>query len=78
MHYLPRSDDVIYSGFGVISKIIFANFCKPIHDIINYSTFICHFESRKCGNEVKILQKFEYLKNDKSFLDETENIIHSF
>ena len=57
---------------------MFANFCKPIHDIINYSTFICHFESRKWGKEVKILQKFECLKNNKSFLDETENIIHSF
>ena len=24
------------------------NLCKPIHDIINYSTFICSFVSGKC------------------------------
>ena len=40
------------------------------HDIINYSTSICPFESGKCGKEGKKLQKFEYLENKKSFLDE--------
>ena len=38
------------------------------HDIINYS--ICPFDSGKCGKERKKLQKFEYLENEKSFLDE--------
>ena len=52
------------------SKIISANLCKPIHDIINYSSFICPFESRKCEKEGKKLQKFEYLKNQMSLLDE--------
>ena len=28
-----------------------ANLCKPIHDIINYSTSICPFVSGKCGKE---------------------------
>ena len=28
------------------------------------------YESGKFGNEVKKLQKFEYLENEKSFLDE--------
>ena len=42
------------------------------YDIINYSTFVCPFESRKCK-----LQKFEYLKNEKSFLDEIKIIVHS-
>ena len=42
--------------------------------IINYSTSICSFESRKCGKEEEKLQKFEYLKNEKSFLDEIKNI----
>ena len=55
-----------------------ANLCKLIHDIINYSTFICPFESGKCGKEGKKLQKFEYLENKKSFLDEIKNIFHSF
>ena len=36
-------------------------------DITNYSTFICPFESGQCGKEGKKLQKFEYLKNEKSF-----------
>ena len=54
-----------------------ANLCKPIHDIINYSTSICPLESGKCGKEGEKLQKFEYLENEKSFLDEIKNF-HSF
>ena len=60
------------------SKNYISNLCKPILDIINYSTFICPFESGKCGKEGKKLQKFEYLENEKSFLDEIKNIFHSF
>ena len=47
-----------------------ANLCKPIHGIMNYSTSICPFVSGKCGKEGKKLQKFEYLENKQSFLDE--------
>ena len=50
---------------------------KPIHDI-NYSTSVCPIESWKCRKEGKKLQTFEYLKNEKSFLDEMKNIFHSF
>ena len=39
--------------------------------------FICPFESGKGGKEVKKIQKFEYFENEKSFLDEIENIFHS-
>ena len=49
-----------------------------MYDIINYSTSICPFESGKCVKEGKKLQKFEYLENKKSFLDEINNIFHSF
>ena len=49
-----------------------------MNDIINYSTSICPFESGKCGKEEKKLGKFEYLENEKSFLDEIKNISHSF
>ena len=52
--------------------------CKPIRDIINYSSFICPFEYGKCGKEGKKIQKFEYLEKEKSFLDEVKNIFHSF
>ena len=48
--------------------------CKPIHDIINYSTAICPFEYGKYGKEEEKLQKFQYLENQKSFLDEIKNI----
>ena len=41
----------------------------PIYDIINYSIFICPFESGKSGKEGEKLQRFEYLENEKSFLD---------
>ena len=51
---------------------------KPIHDVINYSTSICPFESGKCGKEDEKLQKFEYLENQKSFLDEIKNIFRRF
>ena len=46
--------------------------------IINYSTFICPFESENCGKEGEKLQKLEYLKNEKSFFDEIKSTFHSF
>ena len=64
--------------FELILKITSANLCKPIYDIINYSTYICPLESGNCGKEGKKLQKFEYLYNEKSFLDEIKNIFHIF
>ena len=64
--------------FELFQKITSENLCKPVHDIINYSTSICPFESGKCGKEGKKLQKFEYLENEKSFADEMKNIFHSF
>ena len=51
--------------------------CKPIH-YVTYSTFNCPFESGKCGKEGGKLLKFEYLDNEKSFLDEIKCIFHSF
>ena len=61
-----------------LSYITSADLWKPIHDIINYSTFICPFESGKRGKEGKKLQKFECLENEKGFLDEIKSIFHSF
>ena len=62
---------------GSYSKNISANLCKPIYGIINYSTFICPFESGTCGKERKKLQKVEHLQNKKNFLEERKNIFHS-
>ena len=47
-------------------------------DIINYSTSICPFESGRIGKEEDKIQQFEYLENEKSFLDEIKNIFHIF
>ena len=63
--------------FDLVQKNTLASLCKPIYDIINYLTYICPFESAKCGREGKKLQKFDYLKNKKSFLDKIKNILHS-
>ena len=53
IYYLTKFDDVMWNGFWVIQKTISPNLCKAIHDIINYSTSICLFQSRKCGKEGK-------------------------
>ena len=55
-----------------------AKLCKPIYDIINYSTSIRSFESGKCGREEEKLQKLEYLENEKSFLDEIKTFFTAF
>ena len=75
IYYLTKFNDVIWSGFWVISKITSATLWKSIQDIISHSTFICTFESGKCGKEAEKLQKFEYLENKKSFLN---GIFYSF
>ena len=49
-----------------------------MHDIINYSTSICPFEPGKSGKEEEKIQKFKYLENEKSFLDEIKNIFIQF
>ena len=78
MYYLTKFDDVIWSGFWVISKITSVNLCKQIHGIINYSTSICPFGSGNCGKEGKRLQQCEYLENENRFLNEIKNIFYSF
>ena len=75
--YLSKFGDVIQSGFSVISRITTANLCKSVHDIINYSTFICPFETGKFKKEGTKLQKFEYLKNKRNLLDKIKNIFQT-
>ena len=70
IYYLTKFDDIIERCFWVIPKITSTNLWKPIHGIINYSTSISPFESEKCGKEGKKRQKFEYVENEKSFLDD--------
>ena len=77
MSYLTKFVDVILSGFWVIPKIASPNSSMSIHDIINYSTSISPFEFEKCGKEGNKLQKFENVKNKKSFLNKIK-IFHGF
>ena len=49
-----------------------------MHGIINYSTSICPFESRKKRKGRGKIQKFEYLENKKSFLDEIKTFFIVF
>ena len=75
IYYLTKFDDVMKSSYWVIPKFNSPNLCTSIHEIINYSTSICPFESGKCGKEGKELQKFEYLENEKSFLDKLKTFL---
>ena len=43
-----------------------------------FFTSICSFESGKCGKEGKRIQRFKYLENEKSFLDEIKKIFIEF
>ena len=73
IYYLTKIDDVNINRFLSYSKNYTCKF-----DIINYSFSIFPLESGKSGNEGEKVQKFEYLENEKGFLDETKNIFHSF
>ena len=69
LYFLSNPSDqvgAIQSSFRVLPNIAPANLCKPIHEIINYSTSIWPFESGKCGKEKDKLQKFEYLENERA------------
>ena len=45
-----------------------------MHDIINYSTSICPFESGKSGKEEEKIQTFECLENEGlSFSEKIKN-----
>ena len=44
----------------------------------NHSSFILPFNSGICEKEGEKLQKIEYLKNEKSFLDETKSVLQKY
>ena len=50
-----------------LKKITSANLCRPIHDIINYSTSICPFESEKCGKEGKKYKNLNISRTKRAF-----------
>ena len=52
----------------VLFQITSANLCKPIHDIINYSTFICPFEPGKLGKQGKKYKDLNISRTNKALL----------
>ena len=54
-------------GFLSYSKITSANLCKPIYDIINYSTSICPFVSGQCGKEGKNYKNLDISRKKRAF-----------
>ena len=70
-------NNISVSG-GLIPKITSANLCKPVHDIIYYSTSIYPLQSGKCRKEGKKLQKFDYPEKEKSFLDEKNQFFKDY
>ena len=57
MSYQPVSfDDLIQSGLWVIPKLIFANLCKPIHDIIIIPVLSDSFNLENVEKKGKIIK----------------------
>ena len=53
-YYLTKFDGLMQSGFWVIPNISPWNSCKPFHEIIMYSFFVCPFESGNWKGRGKI------------------------
>ena len=69
-YYLTNFDDINVKQFLSYSKKYICKFIQVSSWHHKLCHTICAFESGKCGKEVKKLQKFVYLENEKSFLDE--------
>ena len=76
MCYLTNFDDVIHV-FELFQKLHLLIYARLIHDILNYSISFVLLNLESAEMKEKIT-KFEYLENEKSFLDETKSIFHSF
>ena len=62
LYYLTKFNEVLQNSFRVAPKTASANLCKPVDDMIKYSSFICLFESGNCRKEGTKLQRFEDLE----------------
>ena len=67
MHYVTKFDDVNKAAFELF-QMTPENVCKPIHDIINYSTFICPFEPGKLGKQGKKNKDLNISRTNKALL----------
>ena len=73
MYYLTKFD-AVFELFQKLHLLIYAS------QLMTYKLFhsCCPFEFEKCGKERKKLQKFEYLENEESFLDEIKTFFMVF
>ena len=55
---------------SVIPKITFAKLCQPIHEVLIIPVSSDLFNLENVGKGEGITKKIEYLKNEKSYLDE--------
>ena len=79
IYYLAKFDVLGESVFWVIWKIVLNNLYKARYDIIIIIAFIAFdYKSVRVGQEYQKIQRFQSLKNGKSFLDEPKNICHNF
>ena len=78
MYYLAKFDLIICRCFLFIPKLYLLNLCKVFHVITNYSTFMCIFESERCGKEGKKLQTIAYLEKEEHFQMKSKAFFISF
>ena len=77
IYYLSNIVNLIQSGVWVVSKIAFANLCKPVHDvrIILISSDPLNLETVERKEQI---QGNEYHENEKSCLHEIKSILNNF
>ena len=68
MYYLTKFDDVMYNSFCAIPKITSANSCKPIHNMINYSTSMSLWIWKVWNRREKNYKNLNILRLKKTFL----------
>ena len=49
-----------------VFEITFATLCKPIHDILNYATFTCTFESGNVERKGKDFKDLDILRTKRA------------
>ena len=78
IYHLGNFDDLIQSGFWVIPKILFPNFCKPIQDVIIIPVSSDPVNMVTVKRKGEALEKLEYLENKKTFLVEKKSTVRNF
>ena len=64
---LGNFDNLIQSGFWIITKITFANLCKPVHDIISIPVSSLLFESGNVERKGKFFENLNTSRAKRAF-----------